>query len=79
MNGLNFFKIINNRRYEAIKILITLYGNNPRFEDIRKKGIDWLLTKPFSGDEVEAAVINLINSRCIKGESKYVEKQQINK
>lgn len=66
MNGLNFFEILNNRHYEAIKILITLYGNNPTFEDIRKKGVDFLLTKPFSGDAVEETVIRLVKSKCIK-------------
>ncbi len=66
MNGLNFFKIINERHYEAIKILISWYGNNTTFADIRGKGIDFLLTKPFSGDDVEAAVVKLIEAKSIK-------------
>ena len=66
MNGLNFFKILNNRCCEAIKILITWYGNNTTFEDIRGKGIDYLLTKPFSGDDVETAIIRLIRALSIK-------------
>jgi len=66
MNGLNFFEIINNRRYATIKILITSYGNILATEDIRKKGIDSLLTKPFSGEEIETTLIRLINSRCNK-------------
>ena len=70
MNGLNFFKILNNRCYKTIKILITLYGNNPTSEDLRDKGIDCMLSKPFSGDEVEAAVLRLTESRYIKKESK---------
>ena len=65
MNGLNFFEILNKRQYEGIKILITLYGNNPSLEDIREKGIDSLLTKPFSGDEIEETIISLINSKSI--------------
>ncbi len=66
MNGLNFFKIVNDRRYEAIKILISWYGNKTTFADIRGKGIDFLLTKPFSGDDVEAVVIKLVEARSIK-------------
>lgn len=69
MNGLLFFETINNRCLEAIKILVTLYGNNTTFENIREKGIDYLLTKPFSGDEVEAAVTGLIKARRIKNGS----------
>ena len=63
MNGLNFFKILNRRRYQAIKILITWYGNNNNFEQIGDKNIDFLLTKPFSGEEVEAAMVRLIKAR----------------
>lgn len=63
MNGLNFFEILNKRQYETIKILIILYGNSLNLEDIREKGIDYLLTKPFSGDEVEEMMIKLVKSK----------------
>ena len=63
MNGLNFFEIINNRCHETIKILITSYGNNTTFENISQQGIDCLLTKPFSGDEVEATMLRLIKAK----------------
>ncbi|WP_169309279.1 response regulator [Desulforhopalus sp. IMCC35007] len=63
MDGLDFFKIINNRCQETIKILISFYGNNTTLEEVRKRGVDWLLTKPFSGDEVEAALLVLIKSK----------------
>jgi DNA-binding response OmpR family regulator len=63
MDGLDFFKIINNRCQETIKILISFYGNNTTLEDVRKRGVDWLLTKPFSGDEVEATLLGLIKSK----------------
>ena len=70
MNGLNFFELLNKRQYEGIKILITLYGNNPSREDLNDKGIDYLLTKPFSGDEIEETIISLINSKSINTGSK---------
>ncbi len=66
MSGLIFFKRVNDRCYEAIKILISWYGNNTTFADIHGKGIDFLLTKPFSGDDVEAAVIKLVKTRSIR-------------
>ena len=63
MNGLVFFNILNSRGDEAIKILISLYGNKITSENIRKKGIDCLLTKPFSGDEIETMLLELIHSK----------------
>jgi DNA-binding NtrC family response regulator len=66
MNGLKFFEILHNRCYETIKVLIAAYGNNTTFEEIRGKEIDYVLTKPFSGEEVEENMIRLIHSRCIK-------------
>lgn len=68
MIGLDFFEILNKRHYEAIKILIASYGNNITLEDIRSKGISTLLTKPISGEEIEATVVRLIESRNIKNE-----------
>ncbi len=66
MNGLKFFEILNNKCCKAIKILITLYGNNTSTNHMHRKDIDDLLTKPFSGEEVEAAMIRLIKSRSCK-------------
>ena len=60
-----FFKIVKNRGYKAIKILITWYGNSQLLQILVATGIDYLLTKPFSGDDVEAAIIRLIRSRSI--------------
>jgi DNA-binding NtrC family response regulator len=74
MNGLKFFEILNNRCCKAIKILITLYGNNSTINQIHTKGIDDLLTKPFSGEEVEAAMIRLINSRPCPNGSNNIKK-----
>jgi len=77
MNGLDFFEVLNKRQYGAIKILIASYGNSITFEDIRSKGISTLLTKPISGEEIEAAMIRLIKSRNIKNERKSSRKQML--
>jgi len=66
MNGLNLFEILNKRHYAGVKILITLYGNSPSLEDIHGKGIDSLLTKPFSGEEIEETINKVINSKYMK-------------
>jgi DNA-binding NtrC family response regulator len=63
MNGLTFFKIVDDNHYEAIKVLLSLYGNSTIFDNFRNRGIDCLLTKPFSGDEIETALHRLIRAR----------------
>ncbi len=62
MRGLIFFKILTAREYKTLKILITWYGYNATSEKIKPQNVDCLLTKPFSGEEVEAAMIRLIRA-----------------
>jgi len=57
---------------DAEIVLLYVTGMIPNFiigtplEDIHEKGIDSLLTKPFSGDEIEETINNVINSKCLK-------------
>lgn len=69
MNGLNFFEIINNRYHGVIKILITTYGSTTALGNICEKGIDFVLTKPFSGDEVEGVMSRLVKTKNVKNKS----------
>lgn len=66
MNSLNFFKIINKKCHKAIKILVTAYGYNTASEKILKRGVDYVLTKPFSGDELEKIMVWLVATKCVK-------------
>lgn len=66
MNGLTFFEHLINTNDTAIKFLITSYGNNPTRADMYGTGIDHLLTKPFSGEEIEETIVRLIHSKGIK-------------
>lgn len=68
MNGLTFFNILKNKGCEAINFLITSYGNNPANEEMHEAGIDFLLAKPFSGEEIEQTIIRLVKSKRIKSE-----------
>lgn len=65
MNGLTFFEMLNSIHYLGIKFLITSYGNNPSREELRGTGIDHLLTKPFSGEEIEKNIIRLVKSKTV--------------
>lgn len=78
MNGLAFFKSLQNTNDKAIRFLITSYGNNPTQEDMHTIGIDHLLTKPFSGEEIEETIIRLINSESVKRGTTCVEAKDFN-
>jgi len=73
MNGLTFFESLKNTNNKAIKFLITSYGNNPTREDLYATGIDHLLSKPFSGEEIEETIIRFIHSKGATTDATYVE------
>lgn len=78
MNGLTFFESLKNTDDKAIKFLITSYGNNPTQENMCKTGIDYLLTKPFSGEEIEETIIRFITSKGIKKSRTSVKAEDFN-
>ena len=63
MLGLDFFEKIKNRYKNSLKILMTAYGNNMSLEKINTAGIDYVLLKPFSGDELENILTRLIKDK----------------
>ena len=65
MNGLTFFEKLTSRNDTSIKFLITSYGHNPTGEDLCGTGIDHLLSKPFSGEDIEETIIKLLHSKNI--------------
>ena len=79
MNGLTFFESLKNTNDKAIKFLITSYGNNPTREDLYATGIDHLLSKPFSGKEIEETIIRFIHSKGVTTDTTYVETDNFSK
>ena len=65
MNGLTFFDNLKSTNDKAIKFLITSYGYNPTREDLYATGIDHLLSKPFSGEDIEETIIRFIHSKGV--------------
>ena len=63
MDGMDFFDILSKRHSEVIKILITSYGKNTVCDDLHGKGVDYLLMKPISGEEMERTMVRLLKSR----------------
>ena len=79
MNGLTFFENLKNTNDRAIKFLITSYGYNPTREELHATGIDHLLSKPFSGEEIEETIIRFIHSKDVTTDTKYLKTENFNK
>ena len=62
MNGLEFLKRVKAKQPNAVKILITAYGNDEVIKGAKKLGIQDLIPKPFTSDNVEVSLSHLIEN-----------------
>jgi len=60
LNGIDFFKQISFNE-SSIKILISAYANDDIVEDVRKIGINSLIKKPFTGEQIELSIFKYFN------------------
>lgn len=60
MNGIIFFKKLQELCPETIKILITAYGDDAIKAEANEIGLNDIIEKPFSANIIEEAVSNLI-------------------
>lgn len=60
MNGIIFFKKLQEFCLGAIKILITAYGDDAIKSEANEIGLNGFIEKPFSANIIEEAVTNLI-------------------
>ena len=60
MDGLEFFKRIQEFHPHAMKILISGYGNEGVFSEARKIGIDAFIEKPLTGKAIEECLSCLV-------------------
>lgn len=56
MTGLGFFKRIQKKCNNAIRILITAYGTDEVFLQARHLGVDDIIEKPFKAENIEATL-----------------------
>jgi len=63
--GLDVIHAISKRYLNAVKILMTSYGNYVGPQDISAAGIDYVLVKPFSGDSLEKILTQLAREKKI--------------
>ncbi len=62
MNGLDFLKSIYKSNTNAIKILITAYGNKEVVQRAKKLGVHSLISKPFTSGTIETVLSRLIET-----------------
>lgn len=63
-SGIHLLEHIYRRWPEAKTILFQLYGNRKAVEPTKNGPINGLLTKPFTGSEVEDALLGLLGVHC---------------
>lgn len=56
MDGLDFFRLVSEARPDAIKILITAYGNEDLFREAYRIGVQDLILKPLTVDAIEKSM-----------------------
>jgi DNA-binding NtrC family response regulator len=61
MDGLAFFRKIQESNRNAIKILITAYGSDEVVSEAMRIGIQDFIEKPFTSETIEGSLSRLIN------------------
>jgi DNA-binding NtrC family response regulator len=56
MDGVTFFKQIQNSHPDSIKILITAYKSDVVVSEAKKAGVQHLIAKPFTSETIEASL-----------------------
>jgi DNA-binding NtrC family response regulator len=59
MDGVAFFKQIQNSHPDSIKILITAYKSDVVVSEAKKAGVQHLIAKPFTSETIEASLTRL--------------------
>lgn len=73
MDGLEFFRKIQELNSHVIKILITAYGSEEVFSEAKRIGIEDIIEKPFTTKVIEESLSRLIEEREQKNQKAYVE------
>jgi DNA-binding NtrC family response regulator len=63
MDGLEFLRHVQESHPDAVKILITAYGNEEVASKARKMGIDDFIEKPFTSTIIEESLSRVIKNR----------------
>ena len=73
MDGLEFFKRIQESHSNGIKILMTAYGSDQVLSEMAKLGIQGFIEKPFTTATVESSLCRLLENPAQKGSSAHIE------
>jgi DNA-binding NtrC family response regulator len=63
MDGIEFFRRIGKSRQEILKILITAHGSESVLPEAQKAGIDSVIEKPFTVEDLKASLHRLMEAR----------------
>jgi DNA-binding NtrC family response regulator len=63
LDGLEFFKRTHNDLSDALKVLITAYGNDNVVSEAKKLKIQGFIEKPFTSETLMASLAHLIEMR----------------
>ncbi len=63
MDGLTMLDLLRDCREEIIKILITAYTSDTAISRARDVGVNAFIEKPFTADDIEAALLKLLRER----------------
>lgn len=73
MDGLEFFRHVQETHQQTLKILITAYGNQNIFEEAESIGVGTVIQKPFTVGIIKQSLISLLkndNSKTPIGKQK---------
>jgi DNA-binding NtrC family response regulator len=73
MDGLDFFRKIQGRNSHVIKILITAYGSDEVFAEAKRIGIEDIIEKPFTTENIEESLSRLITEHEQINQKSYFE------
>lgn len=61
-DGLEFLRRVKEEQPKAVEILITTYGNDPIFKKAKKLGVQNVIPKPFTSENVEASLSRIFEN-----------------
>jgi DNA-binding NtrC family response regulator len=61
IDGLEFLRQIQSKNLEAMKILITAYGDDEVISEAKRIGVQDIINKPFNSEDIEASLARLID------------------
>jgi two-component system, response regulator, stage 0 sporulation protein F len=76
MDGLEFFRLIQEHHQSVLKLLITAYGNQNIFEEAKSIGIGTVIQKPFTVEILKQSLLQLLKIKNRKIRDRKIMKER---